>query len=557
MKLDYKKTFYIGLAFFLITLFWRTYDLVIAKILIDKFGLNQTWSGVVMSLDNIIAVFLIPLFGVFSDKQKSKHGRRTPYIVVGTVIAAFLFMSLTFSDNFQKAKLEAETTVVQDYNDFINRLDENGELSYSEWITIRDVIVDQWDQLLADGIITQERYDKFYEDVIDGYDGDDVTLSTDIHYVSDNREGINEILSFSGGNLTKDDNKDLKECYYDNLNERAWIVTSHSPGTFIVFMGTLLIALLAMATFRSPAVALMPDVTIKPLRSKANAVINLMGTIGGIIATGVLWFYHLDKLSYVNYSPAFITIGVLMLIILLIFMWKVKEPKLVEERVNMDIKYGLLEEEEIKEENHREVEKEKKKSLYLILASVALWFIGYNAVMSKLSDYAPKVLNLGYSLPIIIAQMAALIAFIPIGILATKIGRKKTILIGIVMLTICFGSVYFLTVNTAALMYIVFAFTGIAWATINVNSYPMVVELAKGSDVGKYTGFYYTFSMSAQILTPILSGVLMDMFGRTILFPYAAVFVFASFITMFFVKHGDSKINKKDSILESFDVDMD
>ena len=177
--------------------------------------------------------------------------------------------------------------------------------------------------------------------------------------------------------------------------------------------------------------------------------------------------------------------------------------------------------------------------------------------MSKLSDYAPKVLGLDYGLPIIIAQMAALIAFIPIGILATKIGRKKTILIGIVALTICFGTVYFLTPDTAFIMYIIFGLTGIAWATINVNSYPMVVELAKGSDVGKYTGYYYTFSMSAQIVTPILSGFLMDSFGRTILFPYAAVFVLASFITMFFVRHGDFKAPKKGDVIESFDVDMD
>jgi len=559
MKLDYKKTFYIALAFFLITLFWRTYDLIIAKILIDKFGLNQTWSGVVMSLDNVIAVFLIPLFGALSDKQKSKRGRRTPYIIFGTIIAAFVFMSLTFTDNIQKAKLEAETTVVEDYNQFINKLDENGELSYNEWITVKNVIVGQWDQLLVDGVITKEKYDTFYEEVIDGNDTDDALMSTDRSYVSDHREGINEILEYSGVTLTKNDNTDLKEYYYDNLNERAWIVTSHSPATFIVFMGTLLIALLAMATYRSPAVALMPDVTIKPLRSKANAVINLMGTVGGIIATGVLWAYNLDKLSYVSYAPAFITIGVLMLVLLALFLWKVKEPKLVKEREDLDARLGIvdLEEKAKNEEDIHEIERSKKKSLFLILASVALWFIGYNAVMSKLSDYAPKVLNLGYSMPIIIAQVAALIAFIPIGILATKIGRKKTILIGIVALTICFGSVYFLTVNTAVIMYVVFAFTGIAWATINVNSYPMVVELAKGSDVGKYTGFYYTFSMSAQILTPILSGILMDSFGRTILFPYAAIFVFASFITMFFVKHGDSKIIKKDSVLESFDVDVD
>ena len=553
MKLNYKKTFYVGLAFLLITLFWRTYDLIIAKILIDKFGLNQFVSGIIMSLDNVLALFLIPLFGSLSDKKKSKRGRRTPYIIVGTIIAAFAFLSLTFADNFQQAKIESETTIVEEYNDFY---DNNLEYDFTDWQDLRDGIILQWQDLRDDGVIDQEAYDSFYEEVIDGDDTGDETNPDALDYEKDNREGMNEIFTYSAGDLDNEDLKDLRELYYLHLNKRAWIVTSHSPFTFIVFMVVLLAALLSMATFRSPAVALMPDVTIKPLRSKGNAVINLMGTVGGIMATVMLMAFALDGRSYVNYAPAFITTSVLMLVLLAIFLWKVKEPKLVKEKEEMDKQYNLVEVEE-ESEVQEKLPAAKRKSLLLILFSVALWFIGYNAVMSKLSDYAPKVLGLDYGLPIIIAQMAALIAFIPIGILATRIGRKKTILIGIVALTVCFGTVYFLTPDTAFLMYIIFALTGIAWATINVNSYPMVVELAKGSDVGKYTGYYYTFSMSAQIVTPILSGLLMDSFGRTILFPYAALFVLSSFITMFFVKHGDFKAPKQGDVLENFDVDMD
>jgi len=303
----------------------------------------------------------------------------------------------------------------------------------------------------------------------------------------------------------------------------------------------------------------MPDVVIKPLRSKANAIINLLGTFGGILSIVILTLFGLNKLSYVNYAPAFITVGILMLVFLAIFLWKVKEPKLVAQREADDIKYGLTEENEAVSlhESMEDLSKEKRRSLFLILISVFLWFIGYNAVTTKLSDYAPKVLNLGYATPILIAQGAALLAFVPIGIIATKIGRKKTILIGITILTICFGSVYFLSVETAGFMYVIFALTGIGWATINVNSYPMVVELSKGSNVGKYTGYYYTFSMAAQILTPILSGILMDQFSRKILFPYATLFVALAFITMLFVKHGDAAVIKKDSVLENFDVDMD
>ncbi|MBN2503986.1 MAG: MFS transporter, partial [Bacilli bacterium] len=97
----------------------------------------------------------------------------------------------------------------------------------------------------------------------------------------------------------------------------------------------------------------------------------------------------------------------------------------------------------------------------------------------------------------------------------------------------------------------------IGWATINVNSYPMVVELSKNSNVGKYTGYYYTFSMAAQIITPIISGMLMDRWSRIVLFPYAALFVAFAFVTMYLVKHGDAAAPKKTSALESFDVDMD
>ncbi|MDT8337013.1 MAG: MFS transporter, partial [Candidatus Izemoplasmatales bacterium] len=321
MKLNYKKVFYVGLAFFLISLFWQTYDSVITKILIDKFGLNQTWSGVVMALDNVLALFLIPLFGGLSDKQNSKLGKRTPYIIIGTVVAAFAFIGLTFSDNYQTTKLETETSIVSQYNDVHDQT-----LDYNAWIGIRDDIVGQWQVLLNDGTISQDTYDKFYERVIDGIDADDTTNINSYDYDSDRREGMNEILNVSGGEIATKDNSDLKEYFYLHLNQRAWVETSQSPGTFIVFSLTLLIALLFMATFRSPAVALMPDVTIKPLRSKANAVINLMGTFGGIGAILILTVFSLDKLSYVDYAPAFIAVGILMLVLLGIFLWKVKEP---------------------------------------------------------------------------------------------------------------------------------------------------------------------------------------------------------------------------------------
>ncbi len=531
MKLNYKKVFYVGLAFFLISMFWQAYDNVISKILIDKFGLNQTWSGVVMAFDNFLALFLLPLFGHLSDKASAKLGKRTPFIIIGTIIAAFAFVSMSFIDNYQTLKIENETRIVQDYTTIEGKTPTN-----PEWQIIIDTMAAERATALADETITQKQYDEW-----------DASVRVKMQQMVDRDPA---------GTMSEFDMKDMKDYYYVYLSERAWQLTASDPMVFVIFIIVLFVALVAMAVFRSPAVALMPDVVIKPLRSKANAIINLMGTVGGLVILVMLMIFKLDKLSYVNYTPAFISVGILMLLFLGIFLWKVKEPKLVKEKEDEEVKFGLVEEEEpagAKED----LSKEKKISLYLILGSVFLWFFGYNAVTSKFADYAPKVLEMGYSMPLMVAYGTALIAFIPIGILATKIGRRKTILIGITILTTCFAVAVFLTPSVAWLMYGIFGLTGIGWATINVNSYPMVVELSKNSNVGKYTGYYYTFSMAAQILTPILSGMLMDAVGRKALFPYAAVFVGIAFITMFLVKHGDAQAPTKTSKLENFDVDMD
>ena len=153
------------------------------------------------------------------------------------------------------------------------------------------------------------------------------------------------------------------------------------------------------------------------------------------------------------------------------------------------------------------------------------------------------------------ARKAAIVAYLPAGTVASKIGRKKTILAGIVMLATAFGCAAFMRSESPTIvMNILFALAGVAWATINVNSFPMVVEMCSGADIGKYTGFYYTASMSAQIATPMLSGFLMDRMGMTVLFPYAAIFVALAFVTMFLVKHGDAKILAKKG-LEALDIE--
>ena len=323
-----------------------------------------------------------------------------------------------------------------------------------------------------------------------------------------------------------------------------------------LFIVSLLLALIAMSTYRSPAVALMPDVTPKPLRSKANAVINLMGAVGGMIAL-LLIKLLVGSGAKPNYFPLFITIAIIMIASVIILVITIKEKKLASEVASIELYENPEEQEEILKSEIAPMPKEVKRSLILILLSVAFWFMGYNAVTTAFSKYYQVYWGLegsGYANNLLVATIAAILSYIPVGVISTKIGRKKTILGGVVLLGSMFGAGIFFTSYTPAIN-VLFALVGFAWAAINVNSYPMVVEMSKGSDVGKFTGYYYTFSMSAQIVTPILSGYLLQHVGYHSLFPYATFFVALAFVTMFFVKHGDSKPLAKKNKLEAFDIE--
>lgn len=428
MKLDYKRTILVGFAFFLISAFWQAYDTIVPLILTNKFGMEQTYSGIIMSMDNVFAVFLLPVFGALSDKVNSKFGRRTPFIFVGTILAAGFFVILGFTSNL------------------------------------------------------------------------------------------------------------------------------------VAFILLLLACLISMAIFRSPAVALMPDVTLKPLRSKGNAIINLMGTAGGMLVLGLSIIFATNEKGKSDFSAYMIVVSVVMIAALVLFLITVKEKKWAYEADEKSRELGLDKQIETDDKGQpaRKLTVSEMTSLILILASVALWYIGYNAVTSKYSVYASEVLQVPYNVTLLVAQGAAIVSYIPVGMVATKIGRKKTILAGVTMLTVAFAAASFIVPGTPAIvMYVLFCLAGIGWATINVNSFPMVVELAKGGDVGKYTGFYYTASMSAQIVTPILSGFLIDKIGWWIFFPYAALFAGLAFVTMFFVKHGDAIPEAKKSALEMLDASDD
>lgn len=198
-----------------------------------------------------------------------------------------------------------------------------------------------------------------------------------------------------------------------------------------------------------------------------------------------------------------------------------------------------------------------KKSMIFLLLSVFLWFTAYNAVTTAFSRYVEQVWDLhngAYADCLMVATIAAVLSYIPIGQISSHIGRKKTILIGVALMSICYLAGSFVPHFSFGIN-IMFALIGFGWAAINVNSYPMVVEMSRAGDIGKFTGTYYTFSMAAQVFTPIFSGFLLEYVSYRTLFPYAFVFSTLAFITMLMVHHGDSRPVPSKSRLENFDVD--
>ncbi len=417
MTLNYKRTFYIGLAFLSISAFWQIYDSLIPLMLQNSFHLKDTIIGAIMAADNVLAIFMLPLFGTISDKTDTKIGKRMPFILAGTTVAVIFFFFIPAA------------------------------------------------------------------------------------------------------------------AYKDNL---------------ILFIISLGMVLISMGTYRSPAVALMPDFTPKSLRSKANAIISLMGTVGGIFALVSIRIL-IPNIQNPDYLPVFIAVSAVMIISVIVLVFTIKENKIqrYSDNAETDISNAST-----------AMPKDVKKSLFFMLMAVFFCFMSFNAVMSAFSRYAVKIWGLTggtFANSLLVFTLFAIAAYMPAGIAAGVIGRKNTVIIGLLMLSAVYFFAFLISSFSFAI-YAVFAFAGVGFAAITVNSYPMVVDMSKSSDVGKYTGYYYTFSMAAQIVTPILSGYFLEHVSYRTLFPYAMFFSVLSLATIMFVKHGDSKPDKSVS-LESFAAD--
>jgi MFS family permease len=636
LRLDYPQTIKVGLAFAGITIFWTAYDFVIPLLLEQAFGLSNTMRGLVMGLDNLLALFMLPLFGRLSDKAHGKFvdkvGKRTPFIVCGTVAAVVLMIFVPLSAQKQlESSYEIRAGYLAQLDDeafMSERLEEfYGDSKYCDMLYING------DYGISEEGFKAIRFDSKLE-TESGFLG----IGGKTYKYGTTKENtvevsLDDVEPVSGKTYREikvsNDNYDK----YVKSGMNVWIseqvekqVMETGVANLSIFMAILFLVLLSMATYRSPAVALMPDVTPKPLRSQANAMINLMGGVGGAVAF-LIYTVVLFGDSLYNYMIIFGCIAAAMLIILALYLIFVKERKLVEKCKETCEEYGITDEENEQNElaklsteaandelienanavGVKEAEKDKKAdklgsfnkkiedkfnakyshlppeerkvqlqkakntSFILILASIFMWFMGYNAVSSNLSIYCVKALNLSAGVASIISGVSmgiSAIAFIPVGMLAVKIGRRKSIMLGFGLAVVSFLLIYTpliamanVTAAKAALFSVFYLIAGFGLIIANVNTFPMVVELSTADNIGKYTGFYYTATMSAQAITPFIAGAIMDTWGSSQLFIYSAICVVVAIALMLFVRYGDSvqlptgkkmsKEQKKQVMLES------
>lgn len=654
LKLDYPQTFKVGFAFAIIMLFWTAYDFVVPLLLEHAYGLPSWARGLIMGLDNLLSLFMLPLFGKLSDNAKGKlvkkWGRRTPFIVIGTVCAVVLMVFVPVATLKQQAKAQDLTASIEaKLNDdtFMQPLLEDwydnavagkeGSANYCDltYLNNNKVTRDQFVSLRFDSKMESK---KAILNMLGAttYYYDDVEV-TDLNATAPTGKTYQQIIDSNAAYkkyVAAGINNYISNEVHENLTK-----TDAGIKSLVVYMVILLLVLIAMATFRSPAVALMPDVTPKPLRSQANAIINLCGGIGGAIAfliyTIVLFGQRLE-----NYVIIFGSVAAGMLLLLAGFLALVNERKMVakcqeickkyeiddfadgenpeaekfaEELIaEGDAEYNLdskpdgeaqqlidgTQKEEIAPETlefaqqvventkkkpvspkewwgaKNDLEKGRLKSFALILASIFMWFMGYNAVSSNLSIYTTKSLNLSAGVASIISGVSmgiSAIAFIPVGYMAAKIGRRKSIMIGFAMAVVSFVLICFAVrpSDKAAVPAVLFALfyliAGFGLIIANVNTFPMVTELSTAETVGQYTGYYYVATMSAQAITPAIGGAIMDAGGNQYLFLYSAVCIVIAIVLMLFVKHGDSKQitkgrkltkeEKRQIRLESLDAD--
>ncbi len=469
LKLNLKRTLWIGLAFFGILLVWQLYNAYCspmlsflfvkhdyAHIIADHPGmdlkqllaagyitqdqyLDVQWKvGIIMALDNIAALFIMPLFGMFSDKTHSKLGKRMPYIIIGSVVTAIALPFIPFF--FSRGMANA------------------GSLT-----------------LIIAGLIT-----------------------------------------------------------------------------FMV------IIIVFMMSYRSPAVSLMPDLTPKPLRSKANGIINIVGYVGGAVGSVFAIIIPVSKYIDGSYRSLwmleipFITCSLFLLASLALLMWKIKENKLHAELDKEIRRYDAYGESAEQTDKSGKLSSTNIRNLALILVAEVLWFMALNAIETFQTNYAMFWLNTssaGGAIMTIVAGAASVLGFVIAGYIADKIGRKWTIFIGICIVALCYlGWCFFPKASQAEIaahplesslpwmFFILLPTIGLGTSLIHICSFPLVIDYCNSDKIGRFTSLYYTASMLAQSITPIAIGLIFRRTGWNALPIYSASIMAAAALIFFFVK---------------------
>ena len=479
-----KRTIWIGLAFFGILLVWQLYnsycspmlsflfarhdyadavelgeaagfttmkDLLAHKFITQDQYLDVQWKvGIIMALDNIAALFIMPIFGSLSDKTKTKLGKRMPYIIIGSVVTA---IALPFIPFF-----------------FVN-------------------------------------------------------------------------------GMAKTDSALL--------------------GMIVGMIAIMVVIIVFMMSYRSPAVALMPDLTPKPLRSKANGVINVVGYVGG--AVGSIFAIVIPVTKYIDGSNKslmmleipFIVCSVVLLASLALLLWRVRENKLHAE-LDEDIKRGDAMGESAEQVSESgKMSKKNIRNLALILAAEVLWFMSLNAVETFQTNYVMFWLNTssaGGAIMTVVSGAASVVGFLVAGLIADKIGRKWTIFIGICVVAACYLAYSFIPHASQEaveahpfesslpwIFFILLPTIGLGSSLIHICSFPLVTDYCTSDKLGKFTSLYYTASMLAQSVTPILIGFIFRFTSWQALPIYSCSLMAAAGIVFFFVQAPHKKDKAKNA----------
>ena len=423
-SLDMRRTLLVTLPFAGALAFWQAYDGIIPLILRDTFHLGDTLAGAVMALDNVCALFLLPFFGSISDRCHSRLGRRTPFILVGSLLAALLIPLLAVADQMRS-------------------------------------------------------------------------------------------LPF--------------------------------------FFTVLCLLLVVLSSYRSPCVALMPDVTPRPIRAKADAFNSLMAAASGVVIL-ISISLAVPDVEHPNYMPVFLIISAIIILCTVLFAVFFREKKAVEKMHTESLAMGISEADmDASDEGGKEKETDAvvRRSLLGILLCVFFYFMASNAVTSAFSKYASQVWGAGggsFANFQLVATMVTLISYMPMANISCRIGRKLTTYIGIGLM--CFGGFCILmTPGYSPLIYVFVSISGVGMGTVATTIYPMIMEVASEKTTGRYTGYYYTASMSAQIITPILSGAVMEFIGYRYLYLYAIVCALLATLPLAMVQKGNTILLK--------DLDLD